>query len=186
MLYKGAVADYPSWIYYPSRNPPPAWVAPFLSAVWSAQDLIDSRRVADLTSNKVLASLQQGLGRLGYTVETSSAKEMVIRRPVLFGEQGAERVAYHVDAVHDGEGVVVEIEAGRGARGNAVYRDLVRSSLIVNARYPALGVMLTYRHKSGGKQVVVRSYAETRDLLDAIYASGRLQLPFDGVLLFGY
>ncbi len=70
--------------------------------------------------------------------------------------------------------------------GNAVYRDLVRSSLIVNARYLALGVMLTYRHKSGGKQIVVRSYEETRDVLDAIYASGRLQLPFDGVLLFGY
>jgi hypothetical protein len=56
----------------------------------------------------------------------------------------------------------------------------------VNARYLALGVMLTYRHKPGGKQIVVRSYEETRDVLDAIYASGRLQLPFEGVLLFGY
>jgi hypothetical protein len=36
-----------------------------------------------------------------------------------------------VDGVHDELGILLEIEAGRGARGNAVYRDLVRTSLIV-------------------------------------------------------
>jgi hypothetical protein len=40
-----------------------------------------------------------------------------IRLPVLFGDGGQERVAYEVDAFHDDLGVVVEIEAGRGARG---------------------------------------------------------------------
>jgi hypothetical protein len=34
---------------------------------------------------------------------------------------------------------VLEVEAGRGARGNAVYRDLVRSSLIVDQRFLGLG-----------------------------------------------
>jgi len=38
-----------------------------------------------------------------------------IRLPVLFGEGGDERVAFHVDAVHEQLGVVVDIEAGRGA-----------------------------------------------------------------------
>ena len=88
--------------------------------------------------------------------------------------------------MHDDLGIVVEIEAGRGARGNAVYRDLVRSSLIVHARFLVLGVMRTYRHQSSGKQIVVQSYAETRDVLDAVFGSGRLQLPFEGVLLVGY
>lgn len=82
--------------------------------------------------------------------------------------------------------VLLEVEAGRGARGNAVYRDLIRTSLIVDAQYLALGVMQEYRHKSGGKNVVVHSYADAKDQLDAIYASQRLQLPFEGVLLFGY
>jgi hypothetical protein len=54
--------------------------------------------------------------------------------------------------VHDELGVVLEVEAGRGARGNAVYRDLIRTSLIVGVRYLALGVMLQYRHQSGGKR----------------------------------
>jgi hypothetical protein len=32
----------------------------------------------------------------------------------------------------------------------------------------------------------VRSYDEAKDQIDAIYASQRLKLPFEGVLLFGY
>lgn len=90
--------------------------------------------------------------------------------------------------VHDFADVVrtVEIEAGRGARGNAVYRDLVRASLIVDARFLVLGVMNEYRHQSAGKPIVVKSYRDARDQLDAVYASQRLRLPFEGVLLFGY
>jgi hypothetical protein len=34
--------------------------------------------------------------------------------------------------------------------------------------------------------VAVASYRDARNQLDAIYASGRLALPFEGVLLFGY
>lgn len=70
---------------------------------------------------------------------------------------------HEVDAVHDELGVVVEIEAGRGARGNAVYRDLIRASLIVDARFLAIGVMRSYRHLSAGKAMDVASYRETKD-----------------------
>lgn len=47
-------------------------------------------------------------------------------------------------------------------------------------------MQLAYRHDTDGRPVTVHSFAETKTLLDAIYASGRLQLPFEGVLLFGY
>lgn len=70
--------------------------------------------------------------------------------------------------------------------GNAVYRDLVRTSLIVGAQYLVLGVMLEYRHQSSGNEVVVHSFAETKALVEAIYSSGRLGLPFKGILLIGY
>jgi hypothetical protein len=82
-------------------------------------------------------------------------------------------------------GIVVEMEAGRRARGNAVYRDLVRTSLIVGARFLVLGVMQEYRHLSGGRPVSVSSYRDAKEQLDAIYASGRLVLPFGGLLPFG-
>jgi hypothetical protein len=178
--------SYPDWFYYPSRSKPPEWIRPFLEAVSSVRDSIDSVAVAGLTSDIVLSALRPGLTTLGFTVEAGKRKADRIRRPVLFGEDGQERVAYEVDAVHDELGIVVEVEASRGARGNAVYRDLVRSSLIVDVRYLALGVMSEYRHQPGGRPIAVASYREARDILDAVYASGQLGLPFEGVLLFGY
>jgi hypothetical protein len=78
---------------------------------------------------------------------------------------GRERVAYEVDAVHDELGILVEVEAGRGARGNAVYRDLVRSSLIVDQRFLVLGVMRSYRHQSSGRPIIVSSYRDSKDQL---------------------
>ena len=43
--------------------------------------------------------------------------------------------------------------------------------------------MLEYHYSKSG---VTLSYRDTRDLLDAVYASGRLRFPFEGILLFGY
>jgi hypothetical protein len=181
-----AVLGYPDWTYYPVHDQPPAWVTEFVAAVAACRVDIESRSVSSLTSDQVLAVLRPRLMELGYEVEAGKHRLERIRRPVLFGERGTERVAYEVDAVHDELGIVVEVEAGRGARGNAVYRDLIRSSLIVGARFLVLGVMQEYRHQSGGQGVSVESYREARDQLDAIFASGRLRLPFEGVLLFGY
>jgi hypothetical protein len=180
------VVDYPNWFYYPPPAQPPTWVEDFVEVVRSARSSIESRSVDALTSDQVLAFLRPGLQSLGYEVEAGKRKAEKIRRPVLFGDRGVARVAYEVDAVHDQLGVVVEVEAGRGARGNAVYRDLVRASLVVNARYLALGVMQEYRHMSSGRPIAVSSYRDAKDQLDAIFASQRLGLPFEGVLLFGY
>lgn len=180
------MTGYPDWFYYPAHDAPPPWVHDFVGAVEACRSEIESRSVEELTSDRVLTVLRPCLEAIGYLVESGKHRSELIRRPVLFGDHGSERVAYEVDAVHDELGVVVEIEAGRGARGNAVYRDLVRTSLIVGARFLALGVMQAYRHKTAGRPVLVESYREAKDQLDAIYASGRLRLPFDGVLLFGY
>jgi hypothetical protein len=175
--------DYPRWIYYPNSATPPAWTADLLGAVAAAAESIDSRSNSGLTSDKVLVQLRPALERLGYHVEASKRHLDKVRRPVLFGEQGRERVAYEADAVHDSLGVLLEIEAGRGAMGNAVYRDLVRTSLIVGARFLALGVMLATGTQ---RRVSPTAHRDTKELLDAVYASGRLGLPFEGLLLFGY
>lgn len=177
---------YPQWSYFPTRTRSPEWVSSFIASVLAVRDHIDSRKVDSLNSDRVLKALEPSLVGLGYTVEAGKLLGQKIRRPVLFGENGLERVTYEVDAVHDELGIILEIEAGRGARGNAVYRDLIRSSLIYGMRYLALGVMLEYRHLNKGKLTKVQSYRDARDQLEAIYASGRLVLPFDGILLFGY
>lgn len=178
--------DYPSWIYYPIRNEPPDWVRELVEVVRDRRPQIDSAAISGLTSDIVLSQLAPGLAELGYVVETGKKSGQKVRRPVLFGDQGRPRVTYEVDAIHDGHRIVIEVEAGRGARGNAVYRDLIRTSLIVDVRYLALGVMTEYRHLSGGKAMVVHSFHDAREQLDAVYASGQLRLPFAGLLLFGY
>lgn len=180
------MADYPLWTYYPVDTPPPDWARDFVGEVASVRPAFDSTTAVGLTSDAVLAHLRPGLVELGYEVERGKKNVEKIRRPVLFGDQGRAVVTYEIDAAHDDLGVVVEIEAGRGARGNAVYRDLVRTSLIVGARFLVLGVMNEYHHQQSGRPVVVHSYRDSKDQLDAIYASGRLKLPFEGILLFGY
>jgi hypothetical protein len=177
---------YPSWMYYPTRTRPLHWARDLINVVAAVRHEVDTRRNHGLTSDKALLALQPGLKALGYSVETSKSRRDRLRRPVLFGANGAEIVAWEVDAVHDKLGVVVEVEAGRGARSNAVYRDLIRTSLIADAKYLALGVQLTYWHETKGRPVAVESFVDTKKILDAIYASGRLALPFEGVLLFGY
>jgi hypothetical protein len=173
---------YPAWKYYPSRSPAPEWVRGIVDAFANSASDIDSRSNHGVTSDVALAVLRPALVALGFDIEAGKTASGMIRRPVLFGETGRPQVAYEIDGFHEGHGIVLEVEAGRGAAGNADYRDLIRTSLIVDAEYLVLGMMLEY--KTG--RTVIKSYERTRDQLDAIYASERLRLPFRGVLLIGY
>lgn len=178
---------YPRWTYYPRNVAAPDWVQGFVDVVRASESAVSTEKQATgLSSDSVLAALRQGLLSLGFAVETGKTAAGKIRRPVLFGENGQAEVAYEVDAFHAEHGIVVEVEAGRGARGNAGYRDIIRTSLMLDARYFALLLPLAYRHKSSNKVVSVAAYMDAQHQLNAIYASQRLRLPFEGVLLLGY
>jgi hypothetical protein len=179
------MSSWPLWRYWPARDAPPPWVHNFIGVVTPLRASLDTTNGNASTSDSVLAAIGPGLVALGYRVESSKAKADKITLPVLFGDEGAPRVQYDVDAFHEDDGIVVEIEAGRGAKSNAGYRDIIRASLLVNAQYLVLGMPLEYR--SGKTNVELsRAYAVMSEQLDAIYASQRLALPFRGVLLFGY
>ena len=130
--------------------------------------------------------LRPALVELGFDVEGGKKAPDKLRRPVLFGEMGAEERAYEVDAFHAELGVALEVEAGRGTQGNAIYRDLIQTSLLIDAQFLALAVLIEYRFKSGPKTIASPDYRKTISVLDAIYASDRLRLPLDGVLIIGY
>ena len=68
--------------------------------------------------------------------------------------------------------------------GNAIYRDIVRMSLMVDARHAIIAVPIEYKY--GKKATVSKAYEIGYDLFDAIWASDRLELPFEGLLLIGY
>lgn len=173
------ILEYPKWKSYPVTLPAPSWARGVLDTFREARADIDSIENHGVSSNEALAALRPGLEALGFEVEQGTDR---IRRPVLFKENGAVEIEYRVDAFHSQHGVVLEIEAGRGAANNADYRDLVRTSLMVDSRFLVLAMMTEYR--GGGR--AMRSYDNTRKRLDAIYASDRLRLPLEGILLIGY
>jgi hypothetical protein len=173
---------YPTWKYYPSAIAPPDWVAPVVEAFAAVQPQIDSRHNVGVSSDAALAALRPELARVGFEIEVGKTKSGKIRRPVLFGEVGRPVVAYEVDGFHPVHEIVLEVEAGRGAANNADYRDLIRASLMVDARFLVLAMMLHY----GTGRTAIKSYDAARDRIDAIYASERLKLPLEGILLVGY
>lgn len=174
--------DYPRWCYWPRNTRPPPWVGDVVSAVCREQDTISTvDRKTGLNSDAVLQQLAPGLRELGFDVEWSKSATDKIVRPVLYGDQGAPAVSYEIDAFHDGLGIAVEVEAGRAASNNADYRDIVRTSLILDARFLVMLVPVTYRSTQA-----VQVFDRSHDQLEAIYASDRLRLPFEGVLLVGY
>jgi hypothetical protein len=178
---------YPSWCYYPANARPPAWTHALAAAVKEHEAVVSTAEAATgLSSDAVLRQLAPDLALLGYTVENGKSRMGKISRPVLFEENGKPLISYEVDAFHKELGIVIEVEAGRGARGNADYRDLLRTSLILDAQYLALLLPLAYRFRSGERDGVETAFRNTKGLLDAVYASRRLQFPFDGILLMGY
>ena len=175
---------YPSWAYLPRQSPAPTWVPLFLEAVRACQTDIDSHTHKTMESDRVVAAIRDGLVALGWEIEAGKKAEQKIHRPVLFGDNGAVRVKQEIDGWHPESRIVLEVESGRGVQGNAIYRDLIRASLVAEAEYLVLGVRQRYEY--GSRDTVQNDFDFTRDALDSVYASGRLKLPFSGVLLFGW
>jgi S-adenosylhomocysteine hydrolase len=56
----------------------------------------------------------------------------------------------------------------------------------VDTDYFAIAVPLQYVSNSNGKRVVDQTYEDCKSIMDAIFSSERLKLPFRGVLIIGY
>lgn len=177
--------DYPAWKYYPLNSRPPEWVGEVVNVVNRAELHISTFDAhTGLSSDAVLAQLRTGLENLGFEVESGKGARQKVRRTVLFGENGRPEVNYDIDAFNDYLGAAIEVEAGRGAANGADYRDIVRTALILDARF--LILMQAFAYRSNPSAPPIHAYANSRAQLDAIYASRRLELPFEGILLIGY
>jgi hypothetical protein len=139
-----------------------------------------------MESNDVLAVIANDLQQVGFDVEQGKQKAGKLPRPVFFGDEGTYLRTYEIDAFEPKKGVALEVEAGRATMGNAIYRDLIQGSLMVDARFLVLAVPIEYRYKSGARTAKEPSYGKTYSVVEAIYGSPRLQLPFEGLLLIGY
>ena len=177
-------SDYPKWLYYPKWSEPPDWAFDLVKVFSNNRVRLDSN-MSHNKSDQALAIIRGDLESSGYVVEKGEM-EPTIRRPVHFGEFGVADRTYQIDSYHSSLKIALEIEAGRSTRGNAVYRDIVQTSLLVGVDYFALAVPQKYSFKAGNRKVTDPTYEICKSIFDAIYSSERLRLPLRGVLLIGY
>ena len=178
-------AVYPTFVYYPRWQSAPTWVTNVVRVFASHRVSIDTAVYAH-ESDAALEVVRPDLEAMGFQVETSKSRAGKLFRPVFFGENGAPERQYEIDAYHPQEHIALEVEAGRATMGNAIYRDIVQMSLLVDVDYAVVAVPLSYHYKSSGRDAVAPSYRDCRSILEAIYGGRRLELPFKGFLLIGY
>jgi hypothetical protein len=171
---------------FPRTEPPPPFTQEIVEAFRSAEASICTRTLSKgLTSDNVLGELRPKLRELGFAVESSKQQTDKIKRPVFFGENGHPDLQYEIDAFHPGWKCGLEVEAGRGWMGNAVYRDLIQALVMVELETLVLGVANTYKYNTGGKVTVSRDYENTVAVADALFGHSRIRMPYRLIVL-GY
>ena len=87
-----------------------------------------------MESNDVLRVLADDLEtKMGFTVERGKKRLGKLPRPVFFGDEGSYLRTYDIDAFDPTIGIALEVEAGRATMGNAIYRDLIQGSSMLDS-----------------------------------------------------
>lgn len=171
---------------FPRTQTPPPFTDSVVAAFRSYESSICTRTLAKgLTSDAVLGAVRPALLELGFVVEASKLAADKIRRPVFFGENGQPDLQYEIDAFHPDWRCGLEIEAGRGWMGNAVYRDLVQALVMVELETLILVVANRYQYQTGGKATSSKDYENTVAVADALFGHSRIVMPYRLVVI-GY
>ena len=129
-------------------------------------------------SNRVLEALRKHLLEVGFEVESGKRRHEKVCVPVLFGRGGAPEKSFDADAYHRAFGFVLEVEAGRGVVNNQFLKDLFEACMMHEVKYLAIAIRKVYR---GDK-----NFETVCRFFDTLYASNRLALPLEGILVIGY
>lgn len=166
-----------NWIYYPKSQEAPDIAMRVVNAFKSIADDIDSAS-HQLNSNAVLSKVADELSSIGFQVEKGKRSLDRIQVPVLFGMNGKLEKYFDADAYNQAEGFVIEVEAGRGVLNNQFLKDHFQACMMHDVKYLAVAVRNNYKRSKDFNEVV--------RFFDTLYASNRLKLPLEGVLLIGY
>jgi len=165
------------WQYYP-RSRKATLLAESVVAAFKSEAKSISSGAFEHNSNKVLEAVRKRLVETGFEVESGKQKHEKICVPVLFGRDGAPEKSFDADAYHRTEGFVLEVEAGRGVVNNQFLKDLFQACMMHEVKYLAIAIRKVYR---GDK-----NFEAVCRFFDTLYASNRLSLPLEGILIIGY
>lgn len=182
-MQAGQMEAETQWQVYPRSKS----VTPALKAIVDAFAANESRfevnlkqgkSKSNLESNEVLKFIEADLVKAGFKVETSRRDK--IKRPVLYGRQGKSEKSFDVDGFHESEGIILEVESGRGFTNNQFLKDFFSGCAMQGVRHIAIALRLKYGKTQHEDFEAACSY------FDAIYASGRMQFPIESLLVIGY
>lgn len=171
------------WQLFPRFLIAPDHVLDLVGAFESVADQIATPTI-QMNSNAVLEVVRPKLEEIGYHVESGKGAHEIVDRPVLFGPGGLAEKSFRVDGFQPKSGTVLEVEAGRAVVNYQFLKDLFEACAIQDACYLAIAVMNEYQPpaaKSSNKD-----FSTVANFIDTLYASGRLALPLEGVLVIGY
>lgn len=168
-----------SWTCYPLTRRPPEAVEATLQAFVEAAGRISSTssHAAKLKSSQVLAEVRGGLEAAGFEVERPGSP---VTLPVLFGDVGKPRRQFRADAWNPKTGVVVEVEAGGARQNNRALLDIIKGIVWADCRHLVIAV----KHSYG--QAEQDDFLWLRDWIELLYASDRVELPFESLTVVGY
>ena len=174
------------WAYFPRNQKITSLGTQVVEVFEAAAVKIDSESNNDkikvgfteAASDAVLSQLRNGLETIGFKVEGGKKSKQKISAPVLFGRGGKAARTFDADAYHEGQGFVLEVEAGRAITNNQFLKDVFQASVMVDVKYLAIALRRIYRDSA--------DFEKAHTFLETLYASDRLKLPLKGMLLIGY
>jgi hypothetical protein len=169
------------WAHYPRSKAPTALTVKVVGAFENVYDKIASSDHT-FSINEVLGQVRPRLESLGFEVESGKKKAEKIHVPVLFGENGEIKKSFEADAYHAEAGFVLEVEAGRAVVNNQFLKDLFQACMMHEVRF--LGIAVRQLYQGGGLKS--RDFERVLAFFDTLYASNRLSLPLDEVVIVGY
>jgi hypothetical protein len=166
-----------NWQYYPKRKEIPIHLKDVVDIFELKENLISSD-MYNLHSNDVLEQVSLNLLELNYKVETSKKSTDKIMVPVLFGMNGKLEKYFDADAYNEELKTVIEVEAGRAVTNYQFLKDLFQACMMHEVDFLVIAVRNTYSKNKDFQNVIT--------FFNTLYASERLVLPLEGVLIIGY
>ncbi|MBE2254665.1 MAG: hypothetical protein IAE65_00565 [Ignavibacteria bacterium] len=166
-----------NWQFFPKSRIIPKHLQNVLGVFELNENLINSD-VHNYKSNEVLENVRTNLEKLDFQIEKSKKTIDKIKVPVLFGQNGKLEKYFDADGYNKTNKTVIEVEAGRAVTNFQFLKDLFQAWMMYEVDYLVIAVRKDY--KGNPDFQIVKTFFET------LYASGRLQLPLNGILIIGY